>query len=146
MKKTTSEITLTASKFCSIVGTDRHEISRKLAELGCVPTGTKNGGQEYSLRDLYHAAVGGDIAEQRLRKIRAEADHLELSLRVKRGELVAAAESVEVVISCGWDIRNAILALPLEPAAQDAMLLQLQKVAEVWQAKADALAGDQSKD
>jgi hypothetical protein len=139
MKKSTSEICLTASKFCALTGTDRHEISKKLTELGCVPTGTRNGGKEFNLRDLYHAAIGGDIAEQRLRKLRAEADILAITLQAKRGELVPTSESVETVTQCAWDIRQAILGLPLEPAVQDSILLQLQKTAEIWQDRADAL-------
>lgn len=146
MKRNTEKITFTPHKWASLIGCDRHELAKKLNELGCTPATSDGRGNEYSVRDLFNAAVGGDIAEQRLRKIRAEADHLEMSLQVKRRELVPISESVETVVACAWDIRAAILALPLEPAAQDAMLLQLQKVAEIWQARADALAGNKSKD
>jgi hypothetical protein len=138
MKRKPDQISLTASRFSALVGVDRNEILNRLEEAKAEPVGRKNGGMEYSLRDLFHAAIGGDVMEQRLRKLRAEADHLELSLRTKRRELVPISESVETVVQCAWDIRAAILALPLPHEDQDRMILQLQKLSEVWQARADA--------
>lgn len=145
MKRNSEKITFTPHKWASLIGCDRHELAKKLNELGCPPATSDGRGNEYSVRDLFNAAVGGDIAEQRLRKIRAEADHLEMSLQLKRRELVPVSESVETVIQCAWDIRKAILALPLEPAEQDAMLLLLQKTAEIWQKKSDDLKNSSSR-
>jgi hypothetical protein len=103
MKRKAEDIALTASRFSALVGVDRNEILNRLEEAKAEPVGRKNGGNTYSLRDLFHAAIGGDIQEQRLRKLRAEADHLELSLRTKRRELVPVSESVETVVQCAWD-------------------------------------------
>jgi hypothetical protein len=138
MKRKAADIALTASRFSSLVGVDRNEILNRLEEAKAEPVGRKNGGNEYTLRDLFHAAIGGDIQEQRLRKLRAEADHLELSLRTKHRELVPVSESVETVVQCAWDIRAHILSMPIPHADQDALIMGLQKVSDIWQARIDA--------
>ena len=138
MKRKTDTIALTPSRFSALVGVDRNELLNRLEEAKAAPVGRKNGGSEYTLRDLFHAAIGGDIQEQRLRKLRAEADHLELALQTKKRLVVPISESVDVVVQCGQDIREAILRLPIPPDDQDKMLLQMQKLAGVWQARADA--------
>jgi hypothetical protein len=145
MKRKAEDISLTASRFSALVGVDRNEILNRLEEAKAEPVGRKNGGNEYSLRDLFHAAIGGDVQEQRLRKLRAEADHLELSLRTKRRELVPAEEAVELITKCGWDIRNHILSMPIPHSDQDQLILGMQRLSEIWQAQADAEKPDDSE-
>lgn len=138
MKRKEPDISLTASRFSAIIGMDRNEILKRLEEAKAESVGKKNGGELYGLKDLFRAAIGGDIMEQRLRKLRAESAKLEHDLAVKRREFVPVSESVETVLQCGHDIRAAITSLPIEHAEQDKLLRIMQKVAEVWQARADA--------
>jgi len=145
MKRKAEDIALTASRFSALVGVDRNEILNRLEEAKAEPVGRKNGGNEYSLRDLFHAAIGGDVQEQRLRKLRAEADHLELSLRTKRRELVPSEEAVELIVKCGWDIRNHILSMPIPHKDQDQLILGMQRLSEIWQAQADAEKPDDAE-
>jgi hypothetical protein len=53
---------------------DRHELSRKLTDIDAVPTGKKNGGKLYKLKDLILAFAGGDEKAERVRKLRAESE------------------------------------------------------------------------
>jgi hypothetical protein len=137
MKRKAADIALTASRFSALVGVDRNEILNRLEDAGAEPVGRKNGGNEYSLRDLFHAAIGGDVAEQRLRKLRAEADHLELSLRTKRRELVPAQEAIDLITKCGWDIRQHILSMPIPHKDQDELILGMRRLSDLWAAEAD---------
>ncbi len=127
----------TIHKFSSLTGFDRHAIGKRLEESRAKPSGeTSQGAPLYRLRDLVRAILGGDIEAERLRKIRAEADTLENKLAIQRREIIPVGESVNAVIQCGWDIRNTILRLPIPPKEQDDMLLQLQKLCDVWRARA----------
>ena len=139
-RKSTETLAYTVNKFSQIVSFDRQAIASRLAELRAVPVAeSPQGAGLYHLRDLVRALLGGNIELERLRLIRAQADKLESQLAERNRQLVPVAESVETVIACAYDIRNAILALPIPHADQDKLLLEMQKLATVWQAKADAL-------
>jgi hypothetical protein len=126
MKTPTPDPALTASRFAAIVGTDRNELLKRLAEQGAAPVGRKNGGDLFDLKALFQAAIGGDIAEQRLRKVRAEADRLEHELQVKRREVLPAAEVLALGIDIMTKVRTVILTSPLSAREQDAILAQLE--------------------
>lgn len=125
MKKKTDQIALTASRFSALIGCDRNEILKRLAEQKAEPTGRKNGGDEYSLRSLFQAAIGGDVTEQRLRKLRAEADKLEYDLATKRRDLIPVGEVEKLVIHCFTAIREIIWRSPLEEIQRRDILHQL---------------------
>jgi hypothetical protein len=129
MKPKTDRISLTASRFSALVGIDRNELLKRLAEQKAEPTGRKNGGDEYDLRALFNAAIGGDVAEQRLRKIRAEADKLEHDLAVKRGQFVPVDEVKQLGVDVMTKVRTVILTSPLEHREQDEILRQLHELA-----------------
>ncbi len=130
MKNEKNEIAMTASSFASAVGIDRNALSKRLSDQRAVATGTKNGGKLYSLRTLYAAGTGGDPVAERLRKLRAEADLLEISIGTKRRELVP----VESVVRLGQTLliaaRQVIERSPLDHADQDRVLAELHALGE----------------
>lgn len=138
MKRTTPT-TFTASKFASLIGADRHEIARKLAELDARPVSSSGRGEEYSLRDLHNAAVGGDLAAERLRKLRAECDRLEHDIATKRREYVPAAAVKKLGEKFVVAVKNVILASPLPPEAQDRILVELAGLSKAdWRGCGDS--------
>lgn len=139
MKPKSDQIAITASRFSALVGMDRNEILKRLEEAKAQPLGRKNGGDEYSLRDLFHAAIGGDIMEQRLRKLRAEADTMEHQLALKRREVLPADEVEKAVVWSFTKIKTIILGSPLDRREQDAILTTLMNLREDWSKEAPDL-------
>jgi hypothetical protein len=138
--KTKSDLTaMTASRFSALVNVDRNEILKRLEDAKAVPVGRRNGGELFQLGDLFRAAIGGDIAEQRLRKLRGEADVIEHSLALKRGEVVAVAEVERAVLWFFTKIRTVILASPLDRREQDAILMSLVNLRDDWNREAPNL-------
>ena len=126
--KTTSKLhddAMTASKFCKLVNADRHELGRKIEELKAVPVGKKNGGDLYRLKDLIAAFVGGDEKAERVRKLRAESERLELQNLRSKGELV----DVGAVKRLGQKVTGAIQVriqnMPMTDDEKDSCLREL---------------------
>jgi hypothetical protein len=141
MKKN-EKVSYTVSRWSALAGIDRHAVQKAIEAAGAVPVGKAagqgHGAAEYSIKDLFKASHG-DIAGQRLRKVTSEADHLEMSLRVKRGEVVAVAEVERAVLWFFTKIRTIILASPLDRREQDAILMTLVNLRDDWNREAPNL-------
>ena len=136
--KRTEKITFTPSKYAALIGADRHEITRKLAEHNAKPVESTGRGELFTLRDLHNAATGGDQAAERLRKLRAECAKLEHDLSVRRREFVP----VEQVKRLGERIilasKSVILRSDIPPAIQDKFLNELAALGKQdWSRAAD---------
>jgi phage terminase Nu1 subunit (DNA packaging protein) len=88
---------------------DRHELSRKLTDIDAVPTGKKNGGKLYKLKDLILAFAGGDEKAERVRKLRAESERLEIQNARSNGELVEVEQVKKLFCNVTSAIKNKIL-------------------------------------
>jgi phage terminase Nu1 subunit (DNA packaging protein) len=112
MKPQLDALEMTPSKFSAMMNCDRHELSRKLAEIDAAPTGTKNGGKLFKLRDLILAYAGGDEKAERVRKLRAESERLEIQNRKSNGELIEVAAVKKMGTNVMAAIKNKILGFP----------------------------------
>ena len=123
--KTSEKVAFTASRFASLTGIDRSTLARRLTEQNAKPVSTTGRGDEFSLRDLHNAATGGNQATERLRKLRAECEKLELDVAVRRREFVSAAEVEKLGQAVVIEIREIILHSILPRNDQDAILWKL---------------------
>ena len=127
--KTTAEFT--ASRFSSLVGADRHEIQKKLAEIKAKPTGTRNGGKVYGLRDLVMAYAGGDERAARVRKLKAESERLEIQNARSRGELIEIAQVKRLGQKITGAIQTKLMSFPLTEDEQDKCLKDLLQLRDL---------------
>ncbi len=133
----TSPEEFTASRFAALVGCDRHELARKLEVTGATPVGKKNGGAVYRLKDLVIAFAGGDERAERMRKLRAEAEKVELQNMRSRGELIEVASVKKLGERVMIAVRNRILNMPLTDDEKDSCLRELLALAEMdWSREA----------
>ncbi len=116
---------LTASQFSALVGADRHEIAKKLNENGAQSTGKKGPGLLYGLRDLINAHLGGDEKAERIRKLRAESEKLEVANARQRGELVPVASVKKLGQKVMGAVKIKILNFPLTDDEKDQCLRDL---------------------
>ena len=114
-----------------MVGADRHELAGRMAGMKCKPTGRKNGGDLFALRDLVKCYCGGDIEAERIRKLRAESERVELQNARQRGELVEIAAVKRLGEKVMIAVRNRILNMPLTDEEKDSCLRELLSLAEI---------------
>ena len=126
-------INWTVSLAARELGIDRTTLNRKLKAAG-VDTGK---GRTLSTRQLFEAVAGvnGDslsIAKEKLRKVKEEADRLELENRKTRGELIPVDDVRERLEKIFGAIRSAVLASPhLDPDTKDQAILELAAVKNI---------------
>ena len=125
MKPPSNALEMTTSKFSALMNCDRHELSRKLAEIDAAPTGKKNGGNLYRIKDLILAYAGGDEKAERVRKLRAESERLEIQNARSHGELIEVAKVKRLGESIMAAIRNKILNSPLTDHEKDQIFRDL---------------------
>ena len=85
---------------------------------------------KYTTRQIC-SALYGDIQEERLRKTKEEADQLGLENAKKRGLLIPVADAAELNRRVAFAIRQKIVASSLPPDRVNAILLDIQRLAEV---------------
>ncbi len=122
---------MTASAFSALMGSDRHELTKKLSAINARPSGAKNGGKLYVLRDLVNAHIGGDEKQERIRKLRAESERLEIQNAKTRGELVEVSRVIEAGQKMMAAARAKILAMPITTLEKDSLLADLRGLAEM---------------
>jgi phage terminase Nu1 subunit (DNA packaging protein) len=134
MRIAQSTLSILTALFSLILGSceqGRSELTRKLSEIDATPTGTKNGGKLYKLKDLIHAFAGGDEKAERTRKLRAEAKRVEIQNLRSHGELI----EVDKVRSLGEQImmavRNKILNMPMTDDEKEKCLADLLSLREI---------------
>lgn len=127
MKKQTQETAFTAAKFSQLAGMDRHTLAKNIEEMGIKPSGETSGqgAALYSLRALCRAYAGGDERAERIRKVRAEAERIEIQNLRSHGELVDVAAVKRLGEKVMIAVRAKILGSSLTIAEQDALLLEL---------------------
>lgn len=123
--KRTEKVSFTPSRFAALVGTDRQELARKLAVNEASPVAVDGRGEEYSLKDLVNAHMGGDIKREQLRRTKEEADKLALQNSRSRGELVEIASVKKLGEKVMIAIRQRILNMPLTDDEKDKCLTEL---------------------
>ena len=90
---------------------------------------------KWSIHTL-HTALIGDLAEERIRKTRAEADILELDRSQRQKDLITMAEAEDVVRSYLLPVRDLILSAPsalsarVNPSDPELARLQLEEWVE----------------
>jgi phage terminase Nu1 subunit (DNA packaging protein) len=129
--KRTEKVAFTPSKFASLIGADRHEITRKLTEINASPSASDGRGDEYSLKDLVAAHMGGDIRREQLRRTKEEADRLALANARSRGELVEIAAVKKLGEKVMIAIRNRVLNMPLTDEEKDRCLIELMELGKL---------------
>lgn len=122
---------MTASAFSRAVGADRHQLSKKLAELKSRPVGKKNGGELFTLRDLVQAHVGGDERAERIRKLRAESERLEIQNARSHGELVEVVQVKKLGQQVMSAIKQKIMSFPISDGEKDKLLADLLSLREM---------------
>lgn len=121
---------VTISGWAKATGCDRHTIQKAISEMRIKPDGKVVGGKAagtdtYRIRDLFKAAMGGDIEAERLRKTREEADAIALKNARSRGELVEIAAVKKLGEKVMVAVRNRILNMPLTDEEKDSCLREL---------------------
>jgi phage terminase Nu1 subunit (DNA packaging protein) len=128
--------TATVAEWAREIGFDRNTLMARVVEMGIQPVGKITGGKAagadtYRIRDLFKAALGGDMEAERLRKTREEADKLALQNARSRGETIEVAAVKKLGEAVFVQIRNKILSFPITAEEQDALLkllLDLRKI------------------
>lgn len=128
--------TATVAEWAREIGFDRHSLMRRIADMeiqpsGKVAKGKAAGSDLYRIRDLFKAALGGDIEAERLRKTREEADKLALQNARSRGELVEITSVKKLGEKIMIAIRNRILNMPLTDEEKDRCLLELMDLGKL---------------
>ena len=126
----------TVARFAREAGIDRHTIQDRLAAMKARPCGKAKGkaagGALYHFRDLFNAAVGGDIEAERLRKTREEADKLALANARARGELVDVDSVGRLGEAVFVRVRAKILSSPsLTDDEKDQLLKEILQLEEI---------------
>ena len=98
-------------------------VTKRLAQSGVKP----DADGFYTTKQM-HAALFGDINGERLRKIRAEADQVEMENAIKRGELVNVEEFGKKWDSVFIKLKQTIKSSKLTEAEQFGILSELEKV------------------
>ncbi len=129
--KQDQKTTFTPSKFASLIGCDRHELQKKLSEINAKPAASNGRGEEYSLRDLVKAHLGGDIRREQLRKTREEADKLAIANARTRGELVEIAAVKKLGEKFMIALRQRILSFPITNEEKDRCLGEIVALKDV---------------
>jgi len=101
-------------------GIDRKTLKNRIRELGLGP-GTDN---KFSTQDICKA-VFGDYSGERLRKLKAERELLEIELGKQRRELIPVDEVYKLLENIFLAIRSKIIGSHLSQSEQDAILLDL---------------------
>jgi hypothetical protein len=136
MKRTAKE-TFTPSRFASLVGADRHEIQRKLNEIGATPVEADGRGEEFTIRDLVKAHMGGDIKREQLRRTKEEADRLAIQNARSRGELIEISEVIAMTRGFFSVLRSKVMSFSITEDERDQLLAGLQSFRDVdWSAEA----------
>lgn len=121
--------TWTAAKFARECGIDRHTIQDRLSAMKIRPVGKArgraSGGDLYHFRDLFNAALGGDLEAERLRKTREEADLLSIKKARMQGELVDVSDVKKVGMAVFARVRAKVLSSTLLDSEKDALLRDL---------------------
>jgi hypothetical protein len=121
--------TWTPAKFAREAGIDRHVMTERLASAKIRPVGKArgraSGGDLYHFRDLFNAALGGDIEAERLRKTREEADLLAIKKARMQGELVDVGDVKKVGMAVFARVRAKVLSSTLLDSEKDALLRDL---------------------
>ena len=122
--------TATVAEMAREIGFDRHQLMKRISEMnikpaGKVEKGKASGADLYRVRDLFKAALGGDIEAERLRKTREEADKLALANARSRGELIEIQSVKKLGERVMVAIRNRILQFPITDDEKDALLTEL---------------------
>lgn len=130
------ESNATVAEWAREIGFDRHSLMKRIAEMEIQPSGkvTKGkaaGSDLFRIRDLFKAALGGDIEAERLRKTREEADKLALQNARSRGELVEIASVKKLGEKVMIAIRNRILNMPLTDEEKDRCLVELMDLSKL---------------
>jgi phage terminase Nu1 subunit (DNA packaging protein) len=128
--------TWTVAKFAREAGIDRHTIQDRLAGARVKACGKARGraagGDLYHFRDLFNAALGGDIEAEKLRKTREEADKLALSNARARGELIDVESVVKLGEAVFVRVRSKVLSSPgLTDDEKDQFLKELLRLNEI---------------
>jgi phage terminase Nu1 subunit (DNA packaging protein) len=124
------DMTATAVEWAREIGIDRHTLMARITEMklrpaGKVGKGKAAGTSTYRVRDLFKAAMGGDIEAERLRKTREEADKLALANARSRGDLVEIQSVKKLGEKVMVAVRNRILNMPLTDEEKDRCLTEL---------------------
>lgn len=122
--------TATVAEMAREIGFDRHTLMKRIKEMdikpsGKVGTGKAAGSETYRLRDLFKAALGGDIEAEKLRKTTEEADKIALQNSRSRGELVEIAAVKRLGEKVMVAVRNRILNMPLTDEEKDKCLREI---------------------
>lgn len=128
--------TATVAEWAREIGFDRHSLMKRIAEMdiqpaGKVAKGKAAGSDLFRIRDLFKAALGGDIEAERLRKTREEADKLALQNARSRGELVEIASVKKLGEKIMIALRNRILNMPLTDEEKDRCLIELMDLGKL---------------
>ena len=128
--------TATAAEWAREIGFDRHTLMKRIMEMDIQPTGKVEKGKAagsdvYRIRDLFKAALGGDIEAERLRKTREEADKLALQNARSRGELIEIASVKRLGQEVVKSVTTCILNMPMTDEEKDSCLRNLLALGEM---------------
>ena len=123
---TESLIKWSVSRACIEFGSTYQTLVKRLNERA----EQADSGGRYTTRQIC-SALYGDIQEERLRKTKEEADQLGLENAKKRGLLIPVADAAELNRRVAFAIRQKIVASSLPPDRVNAILLDIQRLAEV---------------
>ena len=129
-------MTSTAVEWAREIGMDRHALMTRISEMkvkpvGKVGVGKASGTATYRVRDLFKAAMGGDIEAERLRKTKEEADRLALANARSRGELVEIASVKKLGEKVMVALRNRVLNMPLTDEEKDRCLIEVMDLGKL---------------
>lgn len=126
----------TVAEWAREIGFDRHALMKRIVEMEIEPSGKVEKGKAagsdlYRVRDLFKAALGGDIEAERLRKTREEADKLGLQNARSRGEVVEIQAVKKLGEKVLIAVRNRILNMPLTDEEKDSCLKELMDLGKL---------------
>lgn len=129
-------MTATVAEWSRETGVDRHTLMTRIQEMkvkpaGKVAKGKAAGSATYRVRDLFKAALGGDIEAERLRKTREEADKLALANARSRGEVVEIAAVKKLGERVMVAVRNRLLNMPLTDEEKDRCLVEIMELGKL---------------
>jgi hypothetical protein len=123
-------IAFTISEFAKEIGCDRHHLATRVSALGIKPhakvkTGKAAGTATYHIRDLVRASGPDEHDSERLRKLAAEVERLEIQNTRARGETVSLADLMKFLPRFKARVEAKILSLPLSDAEKDSLLAEM---------------------
>lgn len=101
-------IKLTLAQATQEMGCSIETLRRQLRKIG-LPTGRAC---QYTIAEIFRAVTGGDMAAEKLRRERAEADLAELEVHEKRRTLIPREECAEFIIATFGPVREQMLGMP----------------------------------